>query len=79
MKKIIISIVFLSSIFVSTLSVSGKNLSNFSDTKIFCTNLGELPREVWREYVLVDDQWYLVIHYDDGSTNWIPVAKPGED
>jgi hypothetical protein len=37
------------------------------------------PVELWREYVLTGDQWYLIIHYDDGSIGAFPKAEPPVD
>jgi hypothetical protein len=32
--------------------------------------------EVWVEYVQINDQWYKITHYPDGSISVEPVARP---
>jgi hypothetical protein len=65
---------FLSSFtFTSTASV----ISNCSEKNITYVTVD--PVEIWREYVLADGQWYLIIYYDDGSIKVTPVSKPGDD
>jgi len=74
MKKIIFTFFLFLSLFFSGLSLSANNSECISNSKIITTSIIG-PIEEWREYILVGDQWYLIIHYDDGSIGVIPVAK----
>jgi hypothetical protein len=79
MKKGIIlfilsAIIFLFS-FTSTI-ISSENDHHFKPIK---NALIEEPKELWREYVLVDDQWYVIIHYDDGTIGVFPIPGPTLD
>jgi hypothetical protein len=78
MKKIIIALFFSVSLLLSAMAVQGKDISGFSGTESFSFCSDE-PQEVRREYVLVDDQWYLVIYYNDGTISWVPINKPPSD
>jgi len=79
MKKIIFIFILTSSLFFSSLSVFGANIDKYSyvpeTEKIGIKNS---PQE-WREYVFIDGQWYLIIHYDDGTIGVIPVMAPPLD
>ena len=78
MKKLIFTIILFVSLLFSGLSVSANNTECNSDFKNIASS-SMSPIEEWREYILVGDQWYLIIYYNDGSIGYIPVAKPDED
>ena len=78
MKKLIFTIILFVSLLFSGLSVSANNTECNSDSKNIAS-YSMSPIEEWREYLLVGDQWFLIIYYDDGSIGAIPVAKPIDD
>jgi hypothetical protein len=79
MKKVISVFVLSVFLFLSsfTLTASSSESKSFARKNIVISL--EEAKEVWREYILVGEQWYLVIYYDDGSIRIIPVARPPED
>jgi|GEM_PF-6382825 hypothetical protein len=79
MRKIIsISILFVS-LFLSGLSFSASNLEYNSTALNKIIYMSEVSKEVCREYTLIGGQWYLVIHYDDGTIGVFPIPAPPED
>jgi hypothetical protein len=70
----IVSIFLFLSSFNFTASAEGNYLPESN-----ITIQSEGPIELWREYILVGDQWYVIIHYDDGSIEIIPSSKPPND
>jgi hypothetical protein len=74
MSKIIFTFVLFLSLFFSGLSKSAHSTDYNRNSEIKIQYTFE-PIELWREYILVGDQWYLIIYYDDGSIGVIPVEK----
>lgn len=78
MKKSIFMFILFVSLFFSGLFVSVYSADiNCDYNKIISHSVD--PIELWREYILVGDQWYLIIYYDDGPKEIILVAKPPLD
>jgi hypothetical protein len=78
MGKIIFTIAIFFALFFSVLSISARSADmNYFSKHIISSETD--PTESWREYVLNGDQWYLIIHYDDGTIGVWPVAKPPND
>ncbi|HEY5122379.1 MAG TPA: hypothetical protein VIK14_01445 [Ignavibacteria bacterium] len=75
MKKFIFAIILFVSLFFSGLSVSANNTECNSDSKNIASSSIN-PIEEWREYILAGDQWFLIIHYNDGSIGIWPVGVP---
>jgi len=78
MKKIFFAVLLFVSLIVSGYPSGTEIINNSGYSGDNFISL-EDPVEVWREYVLNGDQWYLIIYYDDGSIGIWPVAKPPED
>jgi hypothetical protein len=72
MKNLILSLFVSVFLFVSSVSFIPNNAFS-SVNKIECKVYGEDPVELWREYVFDGDQWYLIIHYSDGTIGVTPV------
>jgi hypothetical protein len=77
MGKIIFSFVLFVSLFFSGLTASAINPKSYSVSE---KNLVlDEPVEIGREYVLIGDQWYLIIYYSEGPIKMIPVTGYGLD
>jgi hypothetical protein len=79
MKKVISVFVLSVILFLSSFTLTASSFESKSFARKNIVISLEEAKEVWREYILVGEQWYLVIYYDDGSIGIIPVARPPED
>ena len=73
MKKIIISALLMLVLIAPGIS---------RETKVDCIKKEvefQVPEEVWREYVCVDDIWYVIIHYSDSSIGVYPLTGTTPD
>ena len=78
MGKIIFAIIVFFGLFFSVFSVTAHSADiNYVNEYIVSSLID--PTELWREYILNGDQWYLIIYYDDGTIGVLPVEKPPND
>ncbi len=78
MKKILISFLVTVSLSFSVLFNANAVLST-SSQEIFSVNTKIYSEVSWIEYICVDNQWYRITHYTDGSIGIVQVAHPNED
>jgi hypothetical protein len=71
MKRFLLAISLFAVISVSQLSPLNAYVKNQQHTSIKILE--------WSEYVLIEDQWYEIIHLDDGNVIIKPVATPIKD
>jgi hypothetical protein len=78
MKKILFGFLVAVSLSFSVLFNSNAVLSK-SSQEIFSVNAKIYSNVSWVEYICVDNQWYRITHYTDGSIGIVPVSHPPQD
>jgi len=78
MKKVLFGFLVAVSLSFSVLFNSNVVLST-SSQEIFSVNAKIYSNVSWVEYICVDNQWYRITHYTDGSIGIVQVAHPNED
>ena len=56
-----------------------EKFNNISISKIINSKLEYITDEIWIEYVYINNQWYQITHFDDGTIGIVPVECPPKD